>query len=83
MGVLHGSVLDDRAVAPDLEVALLGVDDHVEILIRLVLLFCSAWRKNVSSTPIIVGLSMFFRLLRILRSCWIRFRLSILRLSYF
>ena len=34
VGVLDGAVLDDRAVAPDLEVALLGVDDDVEVLVR-------------------------------------------------
>ena len=38
IGILDGSVLDDRAVAPDFEVALLGVDDDVEILVALVLL---------------------------------------------
>ena len=37
VGILHGAVLHDGPVAPDFEVALLGVDDDVEILVRFVL----------------------------------------------
>ena len=37
VGVFDGVVLDDRAVAPDFEVAFLGVDDDVEILVRFIL----------------------------------------------
>ena len=36
VGILHLAVLDDRAVPPDFEVAFLGVDDHVEILVGLI-----------------------------------------------
>ncbi len=38
VGILHLAVGHHRAVAPDFEVALFGVDNHVEVFIRLVLL---------------------------------------------
>ena len=39
VGVLHLAVLHDDAVAPDFEVALVGIDDYVEVLIRFVSLY--------------------------------------------
>ena len=45
-GFFDGAVFDDRAVAPDFEVALFGVDDDVEILVRLIL-FLQCVAENV------------------------------------
>ncbi len=50
VGVLDRPVLDDGTVAPDLQIALLGVDDDVEILVALELLLQSVTEDILQNT---------------------------------